>query len=826
MSQIPYPPYIEGVIPAFYGGLLNVPYTDNLAVGKNEYNGFNLRLKNAYDGSILYTGYNQPTTQENIAQFDISDAQGLIPGQYYKIQIAYTSENQIGTYSTVGVAKYTEPGVASIDGMSHSSMNARTNKYIGRYAPNENDSYEKEYSYEFNIYDYNYNLLTSSGEHIHNSDLEYDEFNLSNSLEENSIYFIEYKITTLNGLKVSSGYYKMIEQNLIDGDYDVTLSAKLNSDNGYITLMMSTANNINGDIAPVSVTGSYVISRASKTNNYKDWNEITRFKLKNATLDNRIVFKDFTIAQGEHYKYIVQQYNGYGVYSKKMESNEIFVDFYDMFLFDGEKQLKIKFNPKVTTFKNVILEQKTDTIGGKYPTIYRNGNVKYREMALSGLISFLSDEENLFLSKENYLIDPELQDYKTTQLTGYNIANERNFKLSVLEWLNNGQPKLFKSPIEGNYIVRLINVTLSPQDQVGRMLHTFSSTAYEIDDLNWETMKKYQFIKLIDFKDYTLQWRSVRISKDTSPNDILNHSIAYNIKLEGTPGSKYQVRINGERMTIMIGATGIYEAYIPEGISEIRCFDNSVFDGTLTYSFQEEVKSVFDQISNINLSEIIQISLAGGFYKQILQENGRFNITREDFQIVKHHIKDIKRIFSKWTSLEFRTREIYSLNNVPSTTLPRELTENLATFYIDPALYTINKRYFEKIYYYTGIEEELKYFYYEMPSYSSKIQYNNTEFLIADIINQKLEIPSIKGFEEIIIGNGVTALVGYHSLNIGYDIEEEIKNDLAKTTTYSSENFYYKNPSVFNYLKTKYNYLLFKEKLRERGVFDYEESYG
>ena len=398
MAQIPYPPQIEGVIPAFYGTLLNIPYTDNLAVGKNEYNGFNLRLKNAYDGSIIYTGYNQPVLQDNIAQFDISDAQGLTPGQYYKVQIAYVSGGEIGTYSTVGVTKYSSPGISSIDGMSHSSMNAKTSRYIGRYTPSEEDVYEKEYSYEFNIYDYDYNLIATSEEHIHNSDLNYDDFYLSSALDENQIYFIEYKVTTLNGLKVSSGYYKMIEQNLIDGDYDVKLSAQLNTENGYITLLMSTANNMNGNVADVSVTGLYVISRSSKTNGYKDWNEITRFQLKNATLDNRIVFKDFTIQHGETYKYVVQQYNNYGVYSKKMESNEIFADFYDMFLFDGDKQLKIKFNPKVTTFKNVILEQKTDTIGGRYPTIYRNGNVKYREMALSGLISFLSDVNcSLFL---------------------------------------------------------------------------------------------------------------------------------------------------------------------------------------------------------------------------------------------------------------------------------------------------------------------------------------------------------------------------------------------------------------------------------------------
>ena len=62
-----------------------------------------------------------------------------------------------------------------------------------------------------------------------------------------------------------------------------------------------------------------------------------------------------------------------------VKENYIKADFEDMFLFDGERQLRIRFNPKVSTFKNDILEQKVDTIGSKYPFFFRNGNVYYKE---------------------------------------------------------------------------------------------------------------------------------------------------------------------------------------------------------------------------------------------------------------------------------------------------------------------------------------------------------------------------------------------------------------------------------------------------------------
>jgi hypothetical protein len=85
-------------------------------------------------------------------------------------------------------------------------------------------------------------------------------------------------------------------------------------------------------------------------------------------------------------------------------------------------------------------------------------------------------------------------DDKTTNLTGINTAAERQFKLEVLAWLNNGQPKLLRSPAEGSYIVRLMNISLSPNDTLGRMLHTFSATAYEIAECNRKNLINYDLL--------------------------------------------------------------------------------------------------------------------------------------------------------------------------------------------------------------------------------------------------------------------------------------------------------------------------------------------
>ena len=91
-----------------------------------------------------------------------------------------------------------------------------------------------------------------------------------------------------------------------------------------------------------------------------------------------------------------------------------------------------------------------------------------------------SDENKEFDIENKYSLDSNSK----TALTINNFKNEREFKMAVLDWLNNGELKFFKSPGEGNYIVRLMNVSLSPNDTLGRMLHTFSCTAYEMKDYN------------------------------------------------------------------------------------------------------------------------------------------------------------------------------------------------------------------------------------------------------------------------------------------------------------------------------------------------------
>jgi hypothetical protein len=72
-------------------------------------------------------------------------------------------------------------------------------------------------------------------------------------------------------------------------------------------------------------------------------------------------------------------------------------EFEDMFLYDGQRQLNIKFNPKVSSFKTTLLESKLDTLGGQFPFVFRNGRTAYKDFSISGLISYWMDNEETFM---------------------------------------------------------------------------------------------------------------------------------------------------------------------------------------------------------------------------------------------------------------------------------------------------------------------------------------------------------------------------------------------------------------------------------------------
>lgn len=84
----------------------------------------------------------------------------------------------------------------------------------------------------------------------------------------------------------------------------------------------------------------------------------------------------------------------------------------------------------------------------------------------------------------------------STDLTNKNIYIERKVREKVEEWLNSFNYKLYKSPTEGNIVVGLLNVSLSPKQELGRMIFEFSATAYELAENTLESLNNAGIIDI------------------------------------------------------------------------------------------------------------------------------------------------------------------------------------------------------------------------------------------------------------------------------------------------------------------------------------------
>lgn len=485
--------------------MLEVPFTMNKMTSKSEIGGVKMRIRAADTdlelGRLAAEDTQVSSNSLSYAYFDLTPiAASIIVGKYYKIQLAYIDaqdSTNIGYYSTVSIVKCTAYPSVGIANLSSTSTNPDYGSYVGEYS-NINDPSEKCYNYSFTVYDNQDNILTTTGWLLHNANTDEntysstDNYNLSYAFEPNTKYKIQYSIITNNGLIVTGPKYLILGATAIAPELKADLVATLNYDEGVVDLSFTPWRLRRQEALTTTYTGSFTLSRASSKDNFKFWTKLKTFTLT-GTLPTGTIFTDFTVEHGYTYRYAIQQFNIYNVQSQRVCAPDIDVAFEDMFLYDGDRQLKVRFNPKVTSFKIVRQDTKKNTLGNKFPFFFRNGNVAYKEFPISGLISYLGDENEFFLNRKTDLGMP-IDWTDTTDIIDENVAYERKFKLDVMNWLEDGNIKLFRSPGEGNYLVRLMNVSLSPNDTVSRMLHTFTCTADEIADCTTENLVKYKFL--------------------------------------------------------------------------------------------------------------------------------------------------------------------------------------------------------------------------------------------------------------------------------------------------------------------------------------------
>ena len=445
---------------------------------------------------------------------------GFTEGSLYKVQIRLVaspyvcdgstnqeqsawladSENtaNFSEWSTVIIIKATGEVSLSIPLLNNEILKSSNLDINGTYS--NTDKSEKLSTIRFVLYNNDSFIIEDSGIIYVNKFGNTNNFayKCKTNLEANFNYSLKVFCTTINKLSFEKIYSFRVEPPSLGVLENLYLSCVKNmkgyeEDEGCIIVKITST------IPEDTFQGTLRIRRSSSKDGFSTWEDIYEIRcISNTLVDNILPFADFTIESGVYYKYGLQKI----IYEdnllkrselKEMPEEQQRVFEYSYLLGQDTIQLKLKYDATLSSFNKTYSETITPTIGGKYPFITRVGNADYYTFNINGKISFNMDDNHLFLTK-NFLYGYN----KNDSINKYDYTYEREFRKKVYEFLTDGKPKLFKSPTEGNLIVRLTNVGLSPEQSLSRLIYNFSATATEIDDAEIENYKKYHFIPELD----------------------------------------------------------------------------------------------------------------------------------------------------------------------------------------------------------------------------------------------------------------------------------------------------------------------------------------
>lgn len=536
-----YPPIVDTYVPAFlvdsgtnkdicriYFTLSQFNTMNDIAnvqvTIRSQYTNLSVLNKTLYPSEVMLTDIYEDTTKTSDDRYYIeiykTDIQGgaFEINQYYKVQMRFThidaasvslttpqaidgwlaaNINQFSEWSTVCLVRgISTPQLAvsgfTIDGGNISWANYNPIIYGSIKFANEEET-EKLKSYQIKLYNANDEVLIDSGIQYTNTNNNPNSF--SYTLPYNFMAGESYKFTiecvTMDLYSALATYEFSVsaeEQEILD----MSFSAEKDEDNGRIILTIKKSGVTDG------FTGEVVLRRASSKTNFTIWEDLKTYTYSGET-NIKEIFSDTTVESGVWYKYYIQKRSKGVAASVKYIKSPLMIIFDDMFLTTKDRQLKIKFNPTVSSFKRTIQESRTDTLGSQFPFVRRNGHMNYAQFPIGGLISFQIDESHLFTSLEE-LFGENLKLYTAhnegNRITEANdIVYEKLFKDKVIEFLYSEQPKLFRSATEGNFIVKVMDASFSPNATLGRRIVSFTATAYEIAECNIDNFKNYGILE-------------------------------------------------------------------------------------------------------------------------------------------------------------------------------------------------------------------------------------------------------------------------------------------------------------------------------------------
>ena len=393
-------------------------------------------------------------------------------------------------WSTISIIKTLSPFDSYIQNFNKgvvNNINTTVYTFVGMTNLYNSNPKETIKSTRFVLFDFKGNQLEDSGAIIQpESQKLYNYHTFNKVLDPNTTYQVLFEVSTSSGYTQSQLY----DFAVVLEDRDITYSIELN-ENYYgmsseeisltktmVRLVVKDAAYSDENLKP----NTYLIRRASSKDNFETWIDLAELRCAIGTSELYATYNDIMVESGITYKYTVQPKmlnTSRLVVSDSVEATPVYE--HTWLLGQNNAYLSIGFNLNLSNFKTVIKEAKIETIGSQYPFFVRNGDIKYREFSLSGLICQNMDATNSL----------RIGEYENRHI------QERMFRDSLHELLLDGRPKLFKSETEGLILVYLSNVSLTPNNVLGRMLYDFSMTATEIGRVDVDNLSEAEIIQFL-----------------------------------------------------------------------------------------------------------------------------------------------------------------------------------------------------------------------------------------------------------------------------------------------------------------------------------------
>lgn len=259
------------------------------------------------------------------------------------------------------------------------------------------------------------------------------------------------------------------------------------------------------------------LQRLGPEDGYKSYVEIARIPYDKAL--EHFETRDYILNANAVYLYSIRPVgkdNSFGPLNIKKTALNRYE--YDWILQDKNTRICV-MDSSISNLANVSKVGVIETIGSVYPVVNSYSNLKYKTFSYNGIAEVATDVDGSVrkqVTQEVYGADPQIQtliaeEYKknfpeyAAQIDGriFNLDQvfsnnmtldlnyEREYRDRVMNMLNDGKPKLFKTATEGLMYVKLYNIVLTPKQELGRYVYSFSCNVVQVGDVTEEVISNF-----------------------------------------------------------------------------------------------------------------------------------------------------------------------------------------------------------------------------------------------------------------------------------------------------------------------------------------------